>query len=193
MGEEVLTPGIRTKLLWSTPYTYILLIIGILLLPLFFFIELRISSYPLLSLRALKHTASSVTFVLFIIACGWGCFGIWLLYMWQVYMELREASPLFTSAYMAPVVIIGAVAAIATRGTNRARLDDGCGYERLPHGHHTGSDHTHRPDILEPGVHLCAGYHLGHGHELPRGDGNSKQCRIFQGAISSTYKISSLS
>ena len=99
---------------WSTPYTYILLIVGILLLPLFFYIELELSEYPILPLRALKYSASSITFVLSIIACGWGCFGIWLLYIWQFHMELREASPLLTTAYMAPVAITGAIAAIAT-------------------------------------------------------------------------------
>ncbi|KKY18156.1 putative mfs transporter of unknown specificity [Phaeomoniella chlamydospora] len=57
---------------WQQPYVYVLLIVGILLVPLFFFIELRIVPDPLIPFHALSR---DVSFVLGCIACGWGCFG----------------------------------------------------------------------------------------------------------------------
>ncbi|KAK3316456.1 major facilitator superfamily-domain-containing protein [Apodospora peruviana] len=98
---------------WRTPYTYVLLIIGLLLLPVFFYIELNLTPYPLIPLKSLKNP-SSIAFVLGCLACGWGTFGIWLLYLWQFHLQLREASPLLASAYISPVAITGALAAIAT-------------------------------------------------------------------------------
>ncbi|KAK3682323.1 major facilitator superfamily-domain-containing protein [Podospora appendiculata] len=97
---------------WHEPHTYILLLIGILLIPLFFYIELRIAPFPLLPLEALKST--DIAFVLGCIACGWGCFGIWFYYLWQFHLELRGASPLLATAQVSPVAVSGAIAAIAT-------------------------------------------------------------------------------
>lgn len=57
---------------WTEPYVYVLLIIGLLLLPLFFYVEFHVSKYPLLPFDVIN---SQVGFVLACIACGWGCFG----------------------------------------------------------------------------------------------------------------------
>ncbi|KAK3492588.1 major facilitator superfamily domain-containing protein [Neurospora hispaniola] len=97
---------------WSEPYTYILLIIGILLVPLFFWIELRWSSYPLLPLEALK--SGDIAFVLGCLACGWGSFGTWLFYNWQWFLEIRGETGLMATAYFSPVSVSGAVAAVVT-------------------------------------------------------------------------------
>jgi hypothetical protein len=97
---------------WSEPYVYILLIIGVLLIPVFFYIELRVAPKPLLPLEALKSV--DIAFVLGCLGCGWGCFGIWYYYLWQFYLTLRDTSPLLACAYICPVAVSGALAAIAT-------------------------------------------------------------------------------
>ena len=57
---------------WQQPYIYALLIIGILMFPLFFWIELHIATKPIIPFDALS---GDVTFVLGCIACGWASFG----------------------------------------------------------------------------------------------------------------------
>ncbi|KAF2836787.1 MFS general substrate transporter [Patellaria atrata CBS 101060] len=96
---------------WSTPYVYIILILGLLFVPVFFFIELRVARKPLIPLHALN---TDVAFVLGCVACGWGCFGIWALYVWQFFLEARHASPLLASGYFSPAAVSGACAAVIT-------------------------------------------------------------------------------
>lgn len=96
---------------WKEPYVYVCLIIGILLVPVFFYIELRVTPSPLIPFNALS---TDVGFVLGCIACGWGCFGIWIYYMWNYVELLRGASPLLASAWICPVAIFGAIASIST-------------------------------------------------------------------------------
>lgn len=57
---------------WEQQYIYVLLIVGILLFPVFFWIELRIARKPLIPFDALS---TDVTFVMVIEACGWAAFG----------------------------------------------------------------------------------------------------------------------
>ncbi|KAK3075554.1 multidrug-resistance type transporter aminotriazole resistance, partial [Teratosphaeriaceae sp. CCFEE 6253] len=99
---------------WQEPYVFATFIAGILTIPAFFYIELRISPLPLLPLEALN---ADVAFVLACLACGWASFGIWFYYTFQTFLLLRPASrnnPLLTTAYMAPEGVSGAVAAVAT-------------------------------------------------------------------------------
>ncbi|KAH8895937.1 MFS general substrate transporter [Thozetella sp. PMI_491] len=96
---------------WQTPYVYATLIIGVLFLGLFFWIELSWSSTPLIPFHALN---ADVSFVLGAISCGWACFGIWIYYSWQWLEVVRGLSPLLATAWMCPVVISGAVAAVCT-------------------------------------------------------------------------------
>jgi len=57
---------------WQHPYVYVTLIVGVLLVPLFFYIEFRVSKNPLLPLDAFTVTTG---FVLGCISCGWSSFG----------------------------------------------------------------------------------------------------------------------
>lgn len=57
---------------WQEPYVYILLLIGFLLIFVFFYIELRVSRAPLIPFDALN---SNVSLVLACVACGWASFG----------------------------------------------------------------------------------------------------------------------
>ena len=96
---------------WQEPYIYVLLIISIALIPLFFYIELRIASSPLIPFSILS---ADVSLVLACVACGWACFGVWTYYTFQLLQVLRHASPLLSAACISPVAVSGAAAAVTT-------------------------------------------------------------------------------
>ncbi|EGP85520.1 unnamed protein product [Zymoseptoria tritici ST99CH_1A5] len=96
---------------WNSPYIIVCLVLGLLMVPAFFYIEKRVARNPLLPLEVFT---SSNGFVLACVACGWANFGIWVFYLWQILEVLRGVSPLLGSAYLAPLTISGAVAAITT-------------------------------------------------------------------------------
>jgi MFS family permease len=96
---------------WQKAYVYICLTIGLLFIPIFFFVELRVSRSPLIPFDALS---GEVGLVLACLVCGWASFGIWYLYSWEIFFKLRDASPLLATAWFSPVVISGVVASIAT-------------------------------------------------------------------------------
>ncbi|PZD38946.1 MelB, Na+melibiose symporter transporter [Pyrenophora tritici-repentis] len=96
---------------WEQPYIYAMLIVGILLFPVFFWIEIKVSEKPLIPLDALS---TDVSFVLTCIMCGWAAFGIWVYYYFQFLQRLRGESPLLTIAHTCPVAISGFIAAITT-------------------------------------------------------------------------------
>jgi len=96
---------------WATVYTYVLLIVGILLLIAFAFVEIRIAKNPLIPLRGFKGEAA---LALGVIAAGWGSFGIWVFYLWRLIENLRGYSALAACAQNSPVAISGLLAAVAT-------------------------------------------------------------------------------
>ncbi|KAF9696698.1 hypothetical protein EKO04_005195 [Ascochyta lentis] len=96
---------------WEQPYIYVLLIVGILLFPVFFWIEIKVSKHPLIPFDALS---TDVTFVMICEACGWAAFGIYIYYYIQILQRLRGTSPLLTMAQLSPVTISGFMAAITT-------------------------------------------------------------------------------
>jgi hypothetical protein len=57
---------------WERTYIYVLLIIGLLLFPVFFWVEIKVARKPLIPFNALS---TDVSFVLACIACGWAAFG----------------------------------------------------------------------------------------------------------------------
>lgn len=59
---------------WDKAYIIVCLILGVGLVPVFFYIEIRISATPILPIDVFN---SSNAFVLGCVACGWACFGIW--------------------------------------------------------------------------------------------------------------------
>lgn len=96
---------------WSKAYVYVCLILGFLFVPVFFFIEVRVSPAPLIPFKVLT---SDVAFVLGCVACGWSCFGIWVFYLWQFFQILRQDTPLLAVAHVCPVAITGALASVTT-------------------------------------------------------------------------------
>ena len=56
-------------------YNYVLLIVGILFLVAFVWIELKVAGQPLVPIKALSGES---ILALAVIAAGWGSFGIWV-------------------------------------------------------------------------------------------------------------------
>ncbi|THX97638.1 hypothetical protein D6D03_08246 [Aureobasidium pullulans] len=81
-------------------YNYVLLIVGILFLVAFVWIELKVAGQPLVPIKALS--------------AGWSSFGIWVYYLWNFLEVLRGYSALAACAQNAPVAISGLLASVAT-------------------------------------------------------------------------------
>ncbi|CAF3562425.1 unnamed protein product [Fusarium graminearum] len=96
---------------WDKPWVIVTLIAGVLMVPVFFYVELRVASHPLIPFDALT---SDVAYILACIVCGWATFGIWVYYTWQFFQMVRGASPILSSAWMSPVAISGACASMTT-------------------------------------------------------------------------------
>lgn len=96
---------------WNTAYIIALLIIAVLLIVAFFIIELYIAKYPLVpkSVFNLK-----IGMVLACISCGWGSFGIWQYYYWNIILNLRKYTPIAGSLTYVPFLVMGIIAAIAS-------------------------------------------------------------------------------
>ncbi|KAF3064092.1 hypothetical protein GL218_01228 [Daldinia childiae] len=95
---------------WQNPCVPGLLIAGALLCVGFIFVE-KYASKPLIPLEAVN---SGVFFVLGAVFCGWGCFGIYIYYIWGFYEVLRGAPPLLATAMHSPILVSGIAAAITT-------------------------------------------------------------------------------
>lgn len=93
---------------WTIPYIYFLLIIGVLFLGAFLYVESSVQ-YPLLPLKVLSPTT---TFILSCVAAGWGSFTIWAYYTFQFLTVLRGWTPLLASAGFAHTPVLGLFASI---------------------------------------------------------------------------------
>jgi len=96
---------------WHNPYTYILLIMGFLLLYAFFYTEWSVAKEPLVPIRTLS---GETALVLAVIAAGWGSFGVWVFYQWQLLEVVRGYSALAAVAQNSPVALTGLIAALFT-------------------------------------------------------------------------------
>lgn len=96
---------------WGKPSVLVPLILGLLLFGCFLYFEFHFSTKPLLPFDAVNV---DVAFVLAAMVCGWATFGIWTLYLVQMLQDIRGLSPLLTTAWICPVAIAGAAAAVLT-------------------------------------------------------------------------------
>jgi MFS family permease len=92
---------------WGTPHVYFVLIMGLMCVGGFIWVERRAVN-PLLPIHALDST---VGFVLALVGLGWGAFGVWVFYTVRFLQHIRGETPLEISAQFAPAVIAGLVAA----------------------------------------------------------------------------------
>ncbi|EPY53891.1 membrane transporter [Schizosaccharomyces cryophilus OY26] len=95
---------------WQVPYVYILLIVGVLSLIIFVYVEHK-TVQPLLPPDTFN---GEIGFILMSVAAGWSCFGIWIYYLWNFLEVLRGQTPLLTAGQWTPVCITGGLAAAIT-------------------------------------------------------------------------------
>ncbi|OCL12676.1 MFS general substrate transporter [Glonium stellatum] len=95
---------------WSQPYIYSLLIVGLISLAGFLYVELHVATHPLVPLRGLQKEAG---FTLACIAAGWGSHGIWIYYLYLFLEQLRGHTALSACAQTFPVAITGTCAALS--------------------------------------------------------------------------------
>ncbi|KAL8375736.1 hypothetical protein RB595_007043 [Gaeumannomyces hyphopodioides] len=95
---------------WGTPYTYFILVIGVLLIGAFIFVE-TVVPHPLVPVNAMK---AQTVFVLACTGTGWGCFSVWVFYAIMFLQNLRGWSALLTSAAFAPAPVTGLAASLLT-------------------------------------------------------------------------------
>ncbi|KAH6653739.1 major facilitator superfamily domain-containing protein [Truncatella angustata] len=93
---------------WNTPYTYFLLIISLILIVAFVYVERR-TKYPLVPISAMHFQTN---YVLACTAAGWGSFSIWVFYQFQFLEILRGWSPLLAAASNAPGPFAGLIASL---------------------------------------------------------------------------------
>lgn len=77
---------------WNEPYIYTLLSVGLLLIPVFFWIELRVAEKPLIPFDALS---TDVIFVLVCEMCGWAAFGTLLSFQSSRHISFATTSACF--------------------------------------------------------------------------------------------------
>jgi len=95
---------------WSTPYTYFILIIAVMLLAAFVYTEL-VAPHPLVPIAAMR---AQTNFVLGCTAAGWACFSIWVYYAFATLQGLRGWPPLVASAAFAHAPVSGFAASMLT-------------------------------------------------------------------------------
>ncbi|KAI1820674.1 major facilitator superfamily transporter [Xylaria intraflava] len=101
---------------WQQVYLWIILIISVLLAVLFVMIEICYARRPLIPFSDLS---SEVFWILVIVGCSWACFGVWMFYSWQFVGRLRSASPLLSTAFFVPMILVGGVTAVSTHFISR--------------------------------------------------------------------------
>ncbi|ETS85407.1 hypothetical protein PFICI_03432 [Pestalotiopsis fici W106-1] len=95
---------------WSTPYVYILLILGFLFLGVFVWYEKRVSQ-PIVDISIFNRQVAGV---LLTTGLGWSSFGIWFYYMFQFLQQIRGVSSLDSAIQFIPGVLSGMIAPIFT-------------------------------------------------------------------------------
>jgi MFS family permease len=95
---------------WPAPYTYSIMIVGIVMFVIFVLVEKR-ASHPLIPFGVLQIES---LFTLACISAGWSSFGIFVFYTLNLLEVLRGQTPLLTSAQFTPVAISGLFAAVTT-------------------------------------------------------------------------------
>jgi hypothetical protein len=95
---------------WPTPYVYILLILGFILLVLFALQEKRAAD-PILDISIFNRRVAAV---LLTTGLGWSSFGVWFYYLFQFIQQFRGISPLASAVQFAPGAISGILAALTT-------------------------------------------------------------------------------
>nr|QFR37185.1 MFS transporter [Cyberlindnera americana] len=92
---------------WNSAYVIVLVVVGVLLLVGFCFIERKVQ-WPLVPPNAMSI---QIFMILLVVAFGWASFSIFLFYYWSFNMNLRGYSALKTGATYVSLAFFGVVAA----------------------------------------------------------------------------------
>lgn len=95
---------------WDQSYIPFILVIGLISLAIFIYIELRVATFPLIPIKGLNRDAA---FTLGCIACGWASHGIWVVGYFVFQTRFRLVTPLMAVAQKVPVAPIGLACAMA--------------------------------------------------------------------------------
>ena len=94
---------------WGEPYVYALLVVGLLLLALFIYVESVVKD-PIMPLDVWSTPAFPQ--VLLCVGLGWSSFGVWSYYSVQLIEVFRGGSPLLAVAQFSPVSVAGLCATL---------------------------------------------------------------------------------
>lgn len=100
-----LTQGSVVK--WA-PYTYSLVIVGLLLLVAFFYVETKVAR-PLIPTRLWKTKGFTPLMIAYFLGVGSFC-GCWQFYAVQFWRQIQHASAMSTALYLLPNAIVGIIA-----------------------------------------------------------------------------------
>ncbi|RCK65895.1 hypothetical protein Cantr_01483 [Candida viswanathii] len=94
---------------WDSVYVIVLLIVAVLFIVAFFLVELFVAKYPLIpkSIFNIK-----IGMILACISCGWGSFGVWQYYYWNIILNLRHYTPIEAGLTYIPFFVLGVVASL---------------------------------------------------------------------------------
>lgn len=168
---------------WEQPYIYVLLIVGILLFPVFFWVELKVSKHPLIPFDALS---TDVSFVMICEMCGWAAFGT-SIYTFMLCSPLTNTRHLHlllhSDSSAAPRHLTASYHGSALPCRNlrihRSNYHRSCHFShwpRLGHAHldvrihdrqHHRCNYASTSDLLGTIVRHHPNHSLGYGHELP--------------------------
>ena len=95
---------------WNVPYTYVLLIVGILVVGAFLYVEGK-AVHPLLPRSVFQGETG---WVLGCIAAGWASFGVVVFYYYAIMTNIEGNTGLLVTAKMSSVSLSGAIAAVTT-------------------------------------------------------------------------------
>lgn len=93
---------------WSA-YIIVLLIVGVLLIIAFFYLELKVVANPLLHKSIFNY---KIGLVLICICLGWGSFGIWQFYFFTICLNFKNYSPIMAGVIFLPLLVMGVIAAL---------------------------------------------------------------------------------
>lgn len=95
---------------WDTPYIIALLVLSVIGIFSFFYVELKVAENPLLPRSIFNY---KIGLVLLCISLGWGSFGIWQYYYWNITLNLRQYTPVEAGLSYIPFFVLGIVAALS--------------------------------------------------------------------------------
>ncbi|CAN3356682.1 aminotriazole resistance protein [Diutina catenulata] len=94
---------------WSTAYIIVLLVVSVVFIVAFFWAELCYVKHPLLPRSIFNRR---IGLVLACMGLGWGSFGVWQYYYWNIILDLRKYTPVEAGLTYIPFFVLGTIASL---------------------------------------------------------------------------------